>query len=381
MEMSSRERLLAAIDHQETDRVPICFRGVAPLDVQWNSRFERTLGLQRLGVDDKLLLTVPWHHHPEVTIRQRWVKAAAQEHFHIVQEFETPQGLLRSVIRETQDYVPEDIPIRCDHTWSRGVDFPVRGREELQKLGYLFYDPTKADTTGFFESAARTASFAVAHGVLVEGSIAGYAGTLGNLVGPQRMLYLALDDRELIIELLNMIHVWSMKQLQLLLDAGVDTIYTSACYETVELWSPELVRELFHPLRREMIKVTHQAGAKLHYFTQTGIMPLILDYKEMGVDILSALDPLGVGGQRHAVDLQEVKETIGDTICLWGGVDPEHTIEMGTEDEVRKAVDHAIRTCAPGGGFVLSTSGSIYDRSEKTYRNVMAFIDAAHLAQ
>ena len=57
--MSSRERLLAAINHKEADRVPICFRDVAPLEKLWKNPFERVLALQELGVDDKLFIHAP----------------------------------------------------------------------------------------------------------------------------------------------------------------------------------------------------------------------------------------------------------------------------------------------------------------------------------
>lgn len=45
-------------------------------------------------------------------------------------------------------------------------------------------------------------------------------------------------------------------------------------------------------------------------------------------------------------------------------------------DEVRRSVVNVILAAAPGGGFVLSTGGSIHDAN--CYDNVMTFIETAH---
>jgi uroporphyrinogen decarboxylase len=377
-EMTSRERLLAAIRHETPDRVPICFRGVKPLDIRWNSRFERILGLQEMGVDDKLSIRVPWVYHPEVQVKQWWERRAGDRYPLIAKELQTPKGALRLVVRETADYAPEDLLLVADHNWPRGVEFPIKGRDDLERLRFLLRDPRKADLSGFREHARALKSFAVAHGVLTEGTLPSISDTLFSLCGPHAVLYQVMDDRDFVTMLLRMIHEWTLWQLEILLDLGIDTIYSQGCYETTEFWSPQMIRELFLSLRKEAAAWIHQAGSKFHYFTQTGIMPLLDDYRQAGIDILSALDPLGVGGARLAVNLAETKRRIGDRICLWGGVDPEHTIELGSVEDIRAAVRSAIEACAPGGGFVLSTSGSIYRHDQTTYEHVLAFIQAAH---
>jgi hypothetical protein len=97
-----------------------------------------------------------------------------------------------------------------------------------------------------------------------------------------------------------------MKQLEVLLDLEVDSVYTSGAYETTDLWSPQMARAWFLPRRRELGETAHQAGALFHYFTQTGIMPLLDDYRELKVDFLSALDTQPGSQGNGAVDLAEV---------------------------------------------------------------------------
>ena len=254
----------------------------------------------------------------------------------------------------------------------------VKEAADLDKLAYLLYDPRRADLSGFLEQAQVIKAFAATHHILTEGSLPSISDTAFSLLGPHALLYLVLDDRGFVDELLRMIHQWTLWHLEILLNLGVDTVYSQGCYETTEFWSPQMIRELFLPRRKQAAELIHQAGSQFHYFTQTGIMTLLDDYRATGIDILSALDPLGVGGARLAVDLAETKRRIGDRICLWGGVDPEHTIELGSVEDIRAAVRSAIADCSPGGGFVLSTSGSIYNHDQTTYEHVLAFIQAAH---
>ena len=57
-DMTSRERTLAAINHQEPDRVPIFLRDIVPLEHLWKDRFERVDVLLKMGVDEKVRISV-----------------------------------------------------------------------------------------------------------------------------------------------------------------------------------------------------------------------------------------------------------------------------------------------------------------------------------
>jgi uroporphyrinogen decarboxylase len=182
---------------------------------------------------------------------------------------------------------------------------------------------------------------------------------------------MAYDNPGFVEELMHMIHKWEMQRLQRILDFGVDMIYATGCYETAPLWSPDLFDKWFAPLITEEVKITHQAGAKFSYFSTGSFTPHFHTLKSSGVDVLSAILP-PPGGDN---DMRVAKEEVGDEICLWGGIDPVYVIEKGTKEIVRREVMDVIQVAAPGGGFVLSTGGSIYDKD--CYENVITFIETA----
>lgn len=391
--MSSRERLLAAINHREPDRVPICFRDVAPLENRWTNPFERVLALRELGVDDKLFLYPPlagyadvevdavgslyavygtgmWPLHPDVKVRD-WEDTTIDSRYTVVyKEIETPAGTLRMGARRTDDWRVRSLPLVSDHLWSRAVEFLVKSEADLPAVRYLFPDPKKSDLAAFHGRAMEVKSFAAKHDVLVEGDVNADSNIALSLRGATNLMCDAIENPGLVDELLDIIGQWNLQRLEMVLDAGVDTVYHTACYETTAFWSPGMYRRFFRPGLEKQLAMMHQAGVKLHYYMDIGVMPLLGDLKEMGVDILSTLDPAPLGD----TDMATVKREAGDTLCLWGGVDSPHVIEMGTPGDVREAVRNAISIAAPGGGFVLSTADSVWNVNAG--ENVMAFIEA-----
>jgi uroporphyrinogen-III decarboxylase len=94
-------------------------------------------------------------------------------------------------------------------------------------------------------------------------------------------------------------------------------------------------------------------------------------YKEAGFDVLIGLDPV----QGTHTDMALMKDVLGDQICLWGGVSAAVTVERGTGDEIRTAVDNAIETLGPAG-FILSPIDNLTVDEPQTWKNIAEFIDA-----
>jgi hypothetical protein len=69
-----------------------------------------------------------------------------------------------------------------------------------------------------------------------------------------------------------------------------------------------------------------------------------------------------------------LKEKLADEICLWGGVSGAVTVEMGSEDEIRSAVQTAVETLGPEG-LILSPIDNITVDEPKTWKNIEIFLD------
>jgi len=81
------------------------------------------------------------------------------------------------------------------------------------------------------------------------------------------------------------------------------------------------------------------------------------------------VDPL----QDRTIEMSILKERAKGKMGLWGGVNGFLTVEMGTSEEVQKAVRKALEALGPDG-FVLSPVDNVREDQPEVWRNVNVFI-------
>jgi len=68
--LSSKDRMLMAIDHEEPDHVPLVLRPFGrkpPPHLGWRDGIERADKFLSLGIDDTISIGVPFRYHPDVS--------------------------------------------------------------------------------------------------------------------------------------------------------------------------------------------------------------------------------------------------------------------------------------------------------------------------
>lgn len=134
--------------------------------------------------------------------------------------------------------------------------------------------------------------------------------------------------------------------------------------------SPEIYRKLYKPFHRKLNDWVHKHTPwKTFYHTCGSIVSLLNDFAEVGVDILNP-----VQCSAACMEPSWLKTNYGDKFVFWGGgVDTQRTLPFGSPDEVRKEVESRLRTFAPGGGFVFSTIHNIQQNTP--IENVLAMFE------
>ena len=139
------------------------------------------------------------------------------------------------------------------------------------------------------------------------------------------------------------------------------------------LVSPALYRSLVKPRQKRTFDfLKARTGAKLFYHTDGAIYPLLSDFVELGVD---ALNPVQVSAAGMG-DTQKLKREFGGALTFWGAIDTHHVLPHGTPAEVRDEVAGRIRDLAPAGGYVVCPVHNI--QPEVPPENVVAMYDAAY---
>jgi uroporphyrinogen decarboxylase len=135
--------------------------------------------------------------------------------------------------------------------------------------------------------------------------------------------------------------------------------------------SPDMYRKFIKPRHQKYFDaIRSHTSAKILYHSCGAVGRLIPDFIDMGVDFLN---PVQVSA--NGMDTAWLKREYGDRIGFWGAVDTMRVLPFGTPDEVKAEVRKRIHDLAPGGGFVLSAVHNI--QPQVPPQNIVAMFDAA----
>jgi uroporphyrinogen decarboxylase len=116
--------------------------------------------------------------------------------------------------------------------------------------------------------------------------------------------------------------------------------------------SPEKYREFFKEPYARLFRAAREAApkAKIWMHSCGSVRELIPDFIEMGVDILNSLQPRAAG-----MDSFELKREFGSEIVFHGGLDIQGGVN-GTRQEAVEEAKLRIDAFAPGGGYIFAPS-------------------------
>lgn len=136
--------------------------------------------------------------------------------------------------------------------------------------------------------------------------------------------------------------------------------------------SPKMYRELLKPIHADFISfIKERTRAKVLFHSDGDVAPLIDDFVEIGVDILN---PIQTSAGTMS-DLPALKKRHGKNIVFCGGIDSHRILPFGTPAEVRDEVRRVIDIMGPGGGYMLGAVHTVMN--DVPPENVLAMVDAA----
>jgi len=377
-EMTSRDRILATVEGEPTDHVPLSidvhpsYEQYNPRIASWRDQFERADFLLSLGVDAMVEVWLPDPcFHPDVKLRAWREENGPDGQALLHKEYETPAGILRQVIRETDDLYTwhkinrntcgpvadliDGIGLLEDVNPSRSTEFLINGPQDLDKMRYLFHPPSGDALAGWRQEALHAKKEAQKRQTvfiarrLYEGSAVLW------LTHAQETMCTFESDPEYVREFLQIIHDWQMKLLDMVLDIGVDQVTRFGYYDTPDFWGRKYFNEYLRPLMDREGEVCEQAGSRLCQQQSEGITQQVDIYKEMKVHILRDVDP--VQGNE---DLALLKKELGGCTTLMGGINCDLFLANASEADVDKTVRDTMELMSPGGRFILYTIPGIY---------------------
>jgi len=122
--------------------------------------------------------------------------------------------------------------------------------------------------------------------------------------------------------------------------------------------SHDLYKKLIYPRQKKLFKYVHDhSDAKIFLHSCGAIADFIPDLIDAGVDILN---PVQIGAT--GMDPKRLKREFGKDLVFWGGgVDTQHILAAGTVEEVRDSVIRNCEILMKDGGFVFNQVHNIVD--------------------
>jgi uroporphyrinogen decarboxylase len=310
VEMKPRERVFAALQHQEPDRVP---------------RFEIWID----ALLDELSQTDP-----------------ASAYVNLGQDCVMMPTINPPGSNAWRDGVDEWGRVWCNGMFVDGMIDTVADLERYSPP--LEYVEQLYDSTRIREVRESYPNHCLIFGTHIGPFTAGYMA-----MGFERFFLRLVDDTAFLHRLLEARTEWCIAMYQKAISLGAEVLILGddACYGEGPMISPRLWRKLILPYHRrivdalEMPVIWHSDG------NVEALLPMAIEVGFVGIH---GLEP-GAG-----MDLVKIKREYGRDLVLIGNVDV-RVLFSSNLAAVRREVDRCIEQGAPGGGYMIASCNSIYE--------------------
>jgi uroporphyrinogen decarboxylase len=198
---------------------------------------------------------------------------------------------------------------------------------------------------------------------------------IADLMGFETALMNLVTNQKLIEALVEKITDWNIAMWEHIFDAApgqIDIAYVGddPAGQSGMMFSPEIWREIFKPAFARLFKVAKTRGIHVMFHICGNARPIIPDLIDIGMDILMPL-------QVTAMDMspEVLKREYGTDISFWGGVYTQYLLPSKSPKEVRTEVRKMIDILGKDGGYILSSSHNL--DSDVPPENIAAMYDEA----
>jgi len=341
--MNSRERVLAAFDHVEPDRVP-CWCGAS---VEFWAKAKRELNL-----DDEGLLVRFGDDFRRVHARYGGPNPPL-----------SPGATCRTVFGVE----------RHGMGYGQPLSHPLANATLAEVHEYPWPNPGFVDPYGI---PAEAEKYKKQYAIL-GGDWSPFWHDAIDLLGMESLYLKMYDDPQLVDAVLqHIVHYYATANQRILNAAAhvIDILFIGNDFggQTGPLLGERMFRRFMLPHLRRFIDLGHAYNVKVMLHCCGGVAPLIPALIEAGLNGLHAVQSTCCG-----MELAKLKADFGDKILFNGGIDSHHVLIKGSPEYVRAKTGEVLKVMMPGGGFV---AGATHDTilEETPVDNVLAMFDAVH---
>jgi len=360
--MTSRERLLTALDNGRPDRLPCQVHGWMPYYLKtylggcdWYGAYER------FGMDFAIYVS-PNYRYAEADLAHWQVEwkdlgTDAGGNATRLQTIRTPKGELRR-IQATNAFTTWD----TEHLLKNEADFELWAAYAPVPVGIDFAPVREAREKLGDRGIVRSHPFSPGQGSPWQ--------SFCTLYDTEPAIMLAMDEPDLLHHFLEAIVARTLRATELWKGTPADLVEVGGGAGSNTVISPSLYSEFCLPYDRRQNAAFHEAGVKVVTHLCGGLMKMLDLVVESGSDGLETMTPPEMGGD---CDLAEASRRVGDRLFFIGGFDQNRGFEQGDPATVRKMVHQCFEATRDKAGYILCPSDHFFKGDPA---NLQAFADA-----
>ncbi|MBN1402500.1 MAG: hypothetical protein JXA74_16795 [Anaerolineae bacterium] len=351
-EMTGRQRVLAALAHEQPDRVPLDLGATrdSSIVVEGYERLKAHFGVQ---AEDRL------------TSRMMRVVEVGER---ILQALEIdvrgvfpggPPDTLIGEDRYRDEWSVERVRPEGSHYFDE-LSFPLSGPLTVAEIArYPWPDPDHPARTAGLRERVREIRDRIGCAVVLN-LPSGFVHTSQYLRGFEDWFLDIAADRRLAAALYDAvleINLAICRNILAVVGDEVDVLMASddLGLQNGLMMAPEAYRELIKPRHRRYFQVMHDMSpGKVFFHTCGSVADIMEDLIEIGVDVLHPVQVTAAG-----MEPARLKARYGDRLAFWGAIDTQQVLPYGTVAQVEAEVERRIEELGVGGGYVLGAVHNI----------------------
>lgn len=178
-------------------------------------------------------------------------------------------------------------------------------------------------------------------------------------------------DPDFYEELVERLAVHQMALVERVLRLPIDGMFFSDDwgYQHGVLIGAQRWRQVIKPRLARMYAQVHAAGKYTLNHCCGSIVEIIPDLIEIGLDVLESVQP-----EARGMNPYELKQRFGQHLTFWGGLGSQSIIPFGTPAQIRAEVARLCQEMGRGGGYILAPSKAL--QPETPTENAAAVVEA-----
>lgn len=361
-QMTSRQRLLACLRREPTDRVPVsCYELCGYDEDAWYNHTPsyRPLMDQIRAKSDCILMYAPPFRYDSEIVTHSTHREDSYTVDHVT--WHTPQGPFTMVTKQSDTVMT---------LWR--VEHFLKDAADIRRFLDVEVPPPSLDMEPFCRKQKALGE----NGIMLL-DFGDPLSDAADLLGMTQLLMMLFTDGDLIRALLERLFAYKMQAIEAVAQHDLRDVMVriyGAEYCTPPYLPPELFPELETKYLTPMIARLRQAGAITRIHSHGNIRENLDEFVRTGVQCIDPVEPIPDGN----ISLAEVKAGWGDKLILMGNVELRE-LENAAPARIRQLVREAMEAGKPGGGFILMPTATPIDLPlrPRVLENFLVFLDAA----